>query len=87
MKTDLNSSPQRQAHAHRCVGFASPSATSLASNIPYACSTHPETVRYAPTGYPERAMTPIPIPEATACAAVLLRSLSVVTNALRLNRI
>jgi len=87
MKTDLNYSPQRHARAHWRAGSASASAAPLASSARYTCSTQPETVHGAPTGYPEHDMPSIPIPETIARAAMLLRSLSVVTNALRLNRV
>ena len=41
----------------------------------------------APEGYPDCGMTRMPIPGAIARAAMLLRSLSAVNNALRLNRV
>lgn len=41
----------------------------------------------APESYPDCGMTRMPIPEAIARAAILLRSLSAVNNALRLNRV
>ena len=87
MKTDLNHSHQVRARALRHTGFAPSGAAPLASSARCTRSTHPETVPDTRGDNPECGMTPIPIPEAIARAAMLLRSLSVVTNALRLNRV
>jgi len=87
MKTDLNHSQQVHARAHRHAGSAAPDAVSLASITRYTCPMHPEMVRHAPGRCPKCGMTLTPIFEAIARAAMALRSLSVVTNALRLNRV
>lgn len=86
MKTDLNDSPQRQAYAHRHAGSAPPGAAPLASSSLYTCPMHPEIVRDAPGRCPECGMTLTRIFEAIARAAMTLRSLSAVTNALRADR-
>ncbi|MGP1680242.1 MAG: heavy metal-binding domain-containing protein [Burkholderiales bacterium] len=87
MKTNLNYSPQPHAHAHRRAGSALPAAAPLASSTRYTCPMHPEIARDESSGCPECGMTLIPIFEAIARAAMALRSLSVLTNALRLNRV
>lgn len=87
MKTDLNHSRQVRARAHRHAGSASPGAAPSAKRTRFTCPMHPEIARDAPGECPECGMPLIPIFEAIARAAMALRSLSVVTNALRLNRV
>ena len=86
MKTDLNHSQQVHARAHRHAGSAPPGAAALASSARYTCPMHPEIVRDAPGPCPECGMTLTRIFEAIARAAMTLRSLSAVTNALRADR-
>lgn len=87
MKTDLNYSSRTHAYAHLSVESAPPGAATLAGRTPYTCPMHPDTVRDAPGECPECGMTLIPIFEAITRAAMALKSLSAVSNALRVNRV
>ena len=87
MKTDLNHSHQVRAQTRQHSGFTPSGAAPLAGSTYYTCSMHPGMVRDAPGEYPGCGMTLMPKPEAIARAAMLLRSLSAVNNALRLNRV